>query len=547
MIRLIVFLAIAAVLAFAASWLADHPGEIALTWQGFQVETSVAVLLVGILVVGVLLVVLFELFRVVFSTPRRLVRGRQHARQERGFMALAQGMVAASAGDKVAAKYLSRQAERLLDQAPATLLLGAQTAQLEGDETAARQKFQEMLKHSETEFLGLRGLLAQAMKEDDHETALRLARRAYVRNPGTPWVLTTLFELQTRASHWNEALTVVGDMARYKVIDQPTATRRRAILFHLQASDERDAGRAYEALHLAQKAHKLLPEFAPAAVQAAEIAEQVGKDRQARKVLETSWRAEPHPSLARAYLALSAAPKPADRFALIERLNALAPPRHPEAGLVFAEAALADGRYEPAREALEFLAKKAPTVSVFRLLAELEQGENRDGDRARDWLAKAVDAPPDRAWMCESTGEARATWSAFGPDGRFDSLHWGTPPKIVPLLAEDAPARLILPGEPAPAAAESVTVMPPEAPSPPGPGPGPSAPSAPSAPMTTEATEAVTEPPAPAAGPAASPVSTDPKPSPASSKATAAGAKPSEPRSASGDGAKPPATATGSA
>ena len=40
-----------------------------------------------------------------------------------------------------------------------------------------------MLKHPETEFLGLRGLLAQAMKEGDWETALKLARRAICAAP----------------------------------------------------------------------------------------------------------------------------------------------------------------------------------------------------------------------------------------------------------------------------------------------------------------------------------------------------------------------------
>ena len=58
------------------------------------------------------------------------------------------------------------------------------------------------------------------------------------------------------------------------------------------------------------------------------------------------------------------------------------------------------------------------------MLAEVEQAEG-DGEKARMCLAKAVDAPPDAAWLCQSTGEVRARWSAFGPDGRFDSLQLG--------------------------------------------------------------------------------------------------------------------------
>ena len=85
------------------------------------------------------------------------------------------------------------------------------------------------------------------------------------------------------------------------------------------------------------------------------------------------------------------------------------------------------------------------------MLAEVEQAEG-DGEKARMCLAKAVDAPPDAAWLCRSTGEVRARWSAFGPDGRFDSLHWGKPPKIVPMLGEER--ALIIPpaSKPEPAA-----------------------------------------------------------------------------------------------
>ena len=196
------------------------------------------------LLFGVALVILFELLRLIRRAPRQFGRSRRRARIDRGYQALTQGLVAAAAGDVAAAKTHNRRAEKLLEHSPPTLLLSAQAAQLDGDEGAARQKFQQMLKHSETEFLGMRGLLAQAIKDGDRETALKLARRAYLRRPNSPWVLTTLFDLQTQAGLWNEALSTVGDMARYKVIDRATAIRRRAILFHQQAAEQRKLGPA---------------------------------------------------------------------------------------------------------------------------------------------------------------------------------------------------------------------------------------------------------------------------------------------------------------
>ncbi len=450
MIRLIAFLIVAVLLSWLATWLVDNPGTVSLTWQGTHIETSFVVLLVALAVVAVLITVVFEILRVVRQAPRRIGQAHRRARGEKGYAALSQGLVAAAAGDAAAAKVLNRRAEKLLQRAPATLLLSAQTAQLEGDEGTARIKFQEMLQHKDTEFLGLRGLLAQAIKDGDQEAALKLARRAYQRRPNTPWVLTTLFDLQTRAGLWTEALSTVGDMARYRVIDKPTAARRRAILNHQEAVAARADGRPYAALELMRKAHKQLPSLAPIAVHAAELAGELNKPRLARKILETSWRGEPHPELTRAFTRLEGQASPADRLKRAERLRQLHP-EHVVSDLSLAEEAIVAKQWSTARAALDRALKKDPTASAYRMLAEVEQAEG-EGEKARMDLAKAVDAPPDPAWLCQSTGEARAVWSAFGPDGRFDSLRWGKPTKIVPMLGHER--ALVIP-PPAPAKGEA--------------------------------------------------------------------------------------------
>ena len=135
--------------------------------------------------------------------------------------------------------------------------------------------------------------------------------------------------------------------------------------------------------------------------------------------------------------------------------------------LALAEHALAAQQWSTARAALERVLKKDPTASAYRMLAEVEQAEG-DGEKARMCLAKAVDAPPDAAWLCQSTGEVRARWSAFGPDGQFDSLHWGKPPKIVPMLGDERALVIRPPAatpEPPPAGSKPATTS--AAPAPP--------------------------------------------------------------------------------
>ena len=52
MIRVIVFLTFVALIAFGAVWIVERPGDVAITWQGWRIETSVMVAVVGIAAIG---------------------------------------------------------------------------------------------------------------------------------------------------------------------------------------------------------------------------------------------------------------------------------------------------------------------------------------------------------------------------------------------------------------------------------------------------------------------------------------------------------------
>ena len=55
MIRIVLFLVSLAVIAAGVGWIADRPGEVAITWMGYRIETSV---MVAFFAVVALLVVL---------------------------------------------------------------------------------------------------------------------------------------------------------------------------------------------------------------------------------------------------------------------------------------------------------------------------------------------------------------------------------------------------------------------------------------------------------------------------------------------------------
>ena len=443
--RAIPALIVIGLLAAAAGFLASEPGKVALTWQGWRVETSVALLVLGVVLLAMLAAALFHLIRKILGGPRAIMRARREKRRREGYRALTQGMVAVAAGDAEEAQRHARKADMLLAEPPLTLLLSAQAAQLKGDEHAARKYFTAMLERAETEFLGLRGLVMQALRGGDERAALRLVERAKELRPKTPWVLQSLFELQARAGKLIEAEATLAEALKRKVLSAETLLHHRVVLLHERSREAEAQGDHRQALQLAAKAHGLEPGFAPATARYAELLRIGGWTRRAAKAVETAWRAAPHPDLAAAWHALASEETPVARVKYAERLAA-ANPEHPESRLVQARAALAARLWGEARRHLEALggkaeAESAPSPRICQHMAELEEQQHQDQPAAHRWLARAAaSATPDPTWICGACGAETPRWSATCPACHaFASLTWRSPAPGTPRRLPAAP------------------------------------------------------------------------------------------------------------
>ncbi len=434
MIRIVFFFAAIAAIAAIATWIAEPPGRVDIRWGDYVLETSPGVLAAAVALAGALVLAALYLFRMFWSGPRQIGRMRQTRRERLGYRALTRGLVAVAAGDAKGAHRLARRADMMLSEPPLTLLLTAQAAQLEGDENAARRSFEAMLENRETAFLGLRGLLVQAQRADDMASALELAERAFALRPDTPWVLTALLELQTRAGRWSEALDTVDRALRRGAVDDEAGRQRRAGLLTELARTLRDQGEGSDALRIANRARDADPAFLPAALLAAGLAKEQGRGGAAGRIVAEAWRHCPHPALGRLFVSLHPDSTAADRVKRIEKL--VEDTRdHAESRMLLARAALDAKFWGTARRCLEEAAAEAqPTAGVFRLLARLEELESGDGDAVRRRLEQASEASPDAAWLCERCGAASPNWTiACERCGALDSLAWRPPPPVVPV------------------------------------------------------------------------------------------------------------------
>lgn len=192
MLRLLrIFLLVAALAAVAAS-LADNPGALALEWRGWRVETSLIVLLSC----AALLFAALHFGLLIYSW----LRHPELRRMRRGLGALTRGMTAIAAGNTTTARNHAARAVKLLGPGPLGLLLQAQAAQLAGEDMAASGHYTALTALPEGEFLGLRGLLGQAMRRGDVNEAKRLLARAGRLQPKSPWLQQVRDEIDRAAA-----------------------------------------------------------------------------------------------------------------------------------------------------------------------------------------------------------------------------------------------------------------------------------------------------------------------------------------------------------
>ncbi len=446
MTRALWFLLKVAVVIAAAIWLADRPGIVSVHWLGYSVEAPFWVALLVTLAALGIAALGYRLIRGLIRTPQRIRRHSRARRRERGYRALTQGMVAIAAGDAPTARKMARKADGLLNEPPLTMLLSAQAAQLQGDERAAKQYFEAMLERPETAFLGMRGLLTQAIKSGDRVEALTLARKARGLQPNTPWLLGTLYDLEAQAGDWAAAEGTLQQAIQAGAIPTEEGRRHRAVLLLERSFEAERRGRADSALSHAQAAHDMMPGFVPAAVRLARLQLAADRPKPAAKVVERAWRQSPHPELAEIYRGLVSSYDPLARVRLFQKLVRQAPDSA-ESHLAVAQAAIEAQLWGEARQHLNRAMEIGPTRRAYRLMAELDRSERHDEDAAKDWLAKAADAPEDPVWTCNSCGAVSHNWGGLcGHCGAFDSLTWKAPTVAVPVMEPtDIPPALARP------------------------------------------------------------------------------------------------------
>jgi HemY protein len=428
MIRIVLFLLLIALAAAGAAWVADQSGDVTLILGGWRIETTPAVFALAVGVIVVAAVIAWSVLRALWRMPERLRRHRREGRHARGRNAITHGLLAIGHGDAAAARQHADVARRYAGHDPLSLLLHAQSAQLDGDPAGAQRAFRAMAEREDTRLLGLRGLFVEAQRADDPVSAVMIAEEALKLSPSSTWASHAVLGFRCAKADWNGALRILDNNFESGLIDKATFRRQRGVLLTARALEEEHVDRDLSR-ESAMEAVKLAPTLVPAAVLAAKFESEAHQVRRAMRTVEAAWLAQPHPDLADAYVHVRLGDSARQRLVRAETLAAKTP-GHIEGALGLARAAIDAAEFTRAREALApFIAD--PTQRVAMLMGEIERTEHGDTGKARAWTLRAVRARHDPAWTAD--GYVSDRWRPVSPvTGRLDAFQWQTPVASLP-------------------------------------------------------------------------------------------------------------------
>lgn len=399
MLSAILILVVLAAGVAAAFWFHELGGTVEIRVGEHFVGVSFPIALLILLAFILVVLGLVMLWGAIRRQPAKSRTQRLARRRREGDEAVTRALVALAAGSADQARIEIRAARQKLGDTAQNLLLTAEAERMAGRDKAAEEAFRTLAQREDARFLGLRGLLRQAMARGDWDAALALAREAEATAPGAAgWLREERAQLAIQVRNWREALSLAPPDAM------------RAPLALAAAAQEHDAARAAE---YEKQAYDADHGFAPAALAYAKRLRDTGNGRRARTVLEEAWGRAPHPALAGPYLA-----EETDPLAQVKAAEALIRrnPQHPESRLLLARTALEAGLTGRARNALESLRREGRgDRRVFLMLAELEMAEKGDTPESQAaqsrLLREAANAPAEPRWRCGSCGTEHAQWN----------------------------------------------------------------------------------------------------------------------------------------
>ncbi|WP_341760275.1 heme biosynthesis protein HemY [Candidatus Endowatersipora endosymbiont of Watersipora subatra] len=407
-------------------WLAYHPGSVTLIWPTFNISVELTLMqaIAALIFMIIFVMIILRILIILSYTPKKCKRWQIERRREKGYQAISKGLIAAGAEDTATARRLITKAYKCLTSDPLLDLLEMRIILLEGEYEKAHRKLIIMKDQVDTKLLGLRGLYMEAENQNESGAAANFARDALKERPGLPWAVKAMLKYFSLSSQWEEALQILETNSKNGPFKRIEYNRKRAVLLTALALRELMNHPEKAKMH-ALAAHNLDSSLVPAATTAAKACAILGDFRKASKILETTWKREPHPDIANTYVNLHPKDSALDRLKRSEILNQKNPD-HKEGKYAIVNAAIHARQWGKARSVLTTILQDNPTDRACLLMAKIEEGEHSHRGRVREWLIHALKTPKSPTWIAD--GQIADFWEPVSPvTGELDAFKWKVP------------------------------------------------------------------------------------------------------------------------
>ena len=424
MLRALIFVAIALLIAFAASWLSVQEGVSTITWLGYRGEINSSLLVVFIAAFGIGIVLIDRILRALLALPHLFSAGWQERRRHKGETALSLGFVALAAGDSRAAHRQARRAEKLLDKGILTDLLVAQSSSASGDAKAASRYFKKLAAAPETAYFGQLGLMRLYQQDSDSAESAKLAYgaavKAFALDATSAEAAQVILRKALQGRQWGKALDCLkvylnqsggqsaSEVAKARALYARLSLQMAEEVLAPQMSDDQK-GSDYQkapdnqkAIALCEQALSEDPHFVPATALLVRLLLEKNDKKAAVKKATAWFTATPHADS----LALLRAAKDDNNGLFISAAMRLAPKSTmpDEVYLAVASFAISAGIWASASQALSQISGGYERHNQFYMIEAAIASGLDDEAGHNEALAKAARAPRARGWHCANCG-----------------------------------------------------------------------------------------------------------------------------------------------
>jgi len=379
------FLIIILAVIFIVLWLMENPGEVSLTWFGYKLETSVAVL-IGFFV-------LLSMVVSVLKAPLSLIKWMRHHKETKQIAfrekLIFQALNAYLAKDAVLQKNTFKKIDKTFGEGNVySLILKQMTC-------PTQEVALELASIDETHMAGIKGLITAKEEQGDFKGALDIAINAKETKPSV-WLNADIFRLQIKLSRWDEALKTLDDLKSARALTKEDYLSKKAsILLKLGRNEE------------AFKTAPFIPETA------LRYAQQV--PQKATSILKKAWKKSPNWALYKAFTKTLNPEKPLSAYKTAEKFI-LSADTNPLTHLALADAALMAHLWGQAGKELDLYLDAYPlTVPAAEMKIFLEKEANNNSEAVRIWEDKLQKLGPYLPYTCTSCGYATSSWDASCP------------------------------------------------------------------------------------------------------------------------------------